>query len=141
MSNGFQVLVDSDAFVGRMYAEDAHHDRARQVFDDLHQERKPLVTTNLVVNEVATVLSFRRGQDLAIAFFRLVEEAKLPVIHITEELQQEAVEIFKEQHGRGTSVTDCANVAVIRRFNIPTIFSFDKVYSRDFGLQTATTND
>jgi predicted nucleic acid-binding protein len=35
-------------------------------------------------------------------------------------------------------VTDCANVAVARYFHIPTIFSFDKVYPKSFGLKLAS---
>ncbi|WP_162909888.1 hypothetical protein [Aggregatilinea lenta] len=40
----------------------------------------------------------------------------------------------------GTSVTDCANVAVIYFLNIPEIFSFDHVYSKSFPLKLAAHN-
>ena len=31
-NNQFQILVDSDAFVGRAYPDDAHHQRASEIF-------------------------------------------------------------------------------------------------------------
>src|SRR5688572_17290990 len=85
-NSDFQVLIDSDAFIGQMYPDDVHHDRAAQIFASLEEERGLLVTTSLVINETATVLSYRQGQPLARAFLELIEQARLPVIHITEEL-------------------------------------------------------
>jgi predicted nucleic acid-binding protein len=81
------------------------------------------------------VLSYRSGQSLARALLDSVERSQVPTIHITEELQSEAVALFRQQEGRGTSMVDCANVAVARRFAIPRIFSFDKFYKR-LGLPT-----
>ena|SRR5579864_3425884 len=137
MSSHFEVLVDSDAFVGRFYPKDAHFERASAIFAELEEKEYRAVTTSMVVAETATVLSHREGQELATDFLRKIEESKLPVIHITEALQQAATKVFVAQSKRGTSMTDCANVAVVHHFGIPTIFSFDKVYKRDFGLQMA----
>jgi predicted nucleic acid-binding protein len=52
-------------------------------------------------------------------------------------LEQEALAIFEQQTKKGTSVTDFANVAVVRQFDIATIFSFDRVYPQKFGLKLA----
>ncbi len=135
VTDEFQVLVDSDAFVGWIWPNDEHHNRVAQIFASLRGKRFRLVTTSMVVAEVATVLSHRDSQATARAF--LDQAAPYPVIHITEELQQAAVDIFRKQEQRGTSITDCANVAVMRKFNIPRIFSFDKIYFKSFGLKPA----
>jgi len=134
----FQTLVDSDAFIGRFYPDDAHHERALAIFDRLQQERRSIVTTNLVVMEVATVLSHRGGQALAVNFLDMVDAIKLPTIFIDERLQHRAFATFREQKARGTSVTDCANVVVMQFFKIPEILSFDRVYSKDFHLELAS---
>lgn len=133
----FHTLVDSDAFIGRFYPDDAHHERALATFDRLQQERRSIVTTNLVVMEVATVLSHRGGQALAVNFLDMVETIKLPTIFIDERLQHQAFVTFREQKARGTSVTDCANVVVMQFFKIPEILSFDRVYTKDFHLKLA----
>src|SRR5438552_3691219 len=125
-NSGDTVLVDSDAFVGLFYTADAHHQRASAILEGIKRKQSYLVTTSLVIAETATVLSHREGQDTARAFLDWSET--LPVIHISEELQKEALSLFKQQHNKGNSVVDCANVAVMKRFGIPTIFSFDKVY-------------
>ena len=131
----YQVLIDSDAFVGWLYAKDSHHAEASRIFTRLEDQRWVPVVTSLVVAEAATVLSHREGQPLARTFLDLAK--RYPVIHITRQLQQHALDLFQAQKARGTSVTDCANVVVMRQYQIPTIFSFDKVYPKAFGLKPA----
>jgi predicted nucleic acid-binding protein len=130
----FDVLVDSDAFVGRFYPDDAHHPRSLALFAECEQARLTLVVTSYVIAETATVLSNRSGQALARKFLSIIEGSRMPIIHINEELQQAALAVFKQQDQRGTSVTDCANVIVMQQLAIPKIFSFDAFYSKRFGL-------
>ena len=132
----FQVLIDSDAFAGRFYLKDAHHSHSLELFARFEKERRVLVTTNLVVAEVATVLSHRNGQALAVNFLDMVDNSQMPIIHLDEKLHQRALDTFRSQTARGTSVTDCSNVVVMDYFNIPEIFSFDRVYAKAFGLKT-----
>jgi len=133
-----QVLIDSDAFVGWMLAKDAHHQQTVQIFERLIEDQVAIATTNLVVGETATVLSHRQGQALAKTFLdQVIEASDFPIIFIDEDLHQQALDIFKQQTKRGISLTDCANVAVIQRFGITSIFSFDRFYTKEFGLNLA----
>jgi uncharacterized protein len=131
----YHALIDSDAFVGLLYEKDAHHKRATELFEELEKQKMILVTTNYIVAETATVLSNRQGQALARAFLKAVK--RIPMIHINEDLHQQSLALFEKQTKRGTSVVDCSNVVVMRRFGIPQIFSFDKVYAKDFRQQVA----
>ena len=131
----FHTLIDSDAFIGWLREADAHHKKAKAIFEKLKQASLVPATTSLVVAETATTLSARISQSLAKTFLDTVN--KFPVIHITEELQKEALEIFRKQKNKRISVVDCSNVAVVRRFKIPTIFSFDKFYFKRFDLKPA----
>ena len=138
MRTDFAVLVDSDGFVGRFYPNDAHYQRARDIFQSLRDQQLRLVTTSFVVAETATVLSHRQGQELARKFLEdFIGAGDFDVIHITEELQDAARQLFIQQTTKGTSMTDCANVVVMKNFAIPRIFSFDKVYAKHFHLQVA----
>ena len=130
----FNVLIDSDAFIGWLNEEDAHHQRVNELFELLQTQQAKFVTISLVVAETATVLSYKASQSLALAFLKIINRGNLPVIHINEGLQQASLEIFSEQTKRRTSVTDCANVAVMRKYEIPAIFSFDQGYVKQFNL-------
>lgn len=136
--NDIQVLIDSDAFVGLMLARDAHHARASAIFARLKADNVAAVTTSFVVAETATVLSHASGQALARTFLDdVISKPGFPVIFIDQALQDAAIAIFRALEQRATSLTDCANVAVIRQFEIPMIFSFDKVYPKQFGIPMA----
>src|SRR5260221_10957757 len=90
VSSRFDVLIDSDAFVGRYFPKDAHFQAASKFFETLEKKSSRIVTTSMVVAETATVLSHRQGQDLARTFLRAVQASRLPVIHIDEKLQSQA---------------------------------------------------
>lgn len=133
--NNFDVLVDSDAFVGWIVADDAHHEVASQIFDRMIKENKNIVTTSATIAETVTVLSYLVGQEPARQFLNgFLKEQRFPYIFIDEKLHQDALHIFSQQKRRGTSFNDCANVAVMQHFAIPYILSFDKVYQKDFEL-------
>jgi predicted nucleic acid-binding protein len=129
-----QVLIDSDAFVGRFFTQDTHFQRANALFDRLEREHTSLVTTSAVMGETVTVLSHRQGQALAVQFLTVIERSRLPVIHIDETLYQQGIALFKEQTHKGTSMTDCLNVVVMRQYHLESILSFDQGYPHRFGL-------
>lgn len=139
MSNGTQILVDSDAFVGLLLEKDAHHERSARLFAEIASQQVPILTTSFVVAETATVLSHRVGQELARIFLdEVIEQGRFPTVFVTEALQQQAIKIFKMQESRGTSMTDCVNVAIMQQLQISTIFSFDAFYPKTCNLDLLT---
>lgn len=129
-------FIDSDAFIGWMLARDAHHKQASILFERLKTRHAQATTTSFVVTETATVLSHAGGQALANTFLQeVIKRPQFSVVFIDETLYEAALDIFGRQTARGTSVADCANVAVMRQLAIPEILSFDKVYARDFALK------
>jgi predicted nucleic acid-binding protein len=136
MSNGTQILVDSDAFVGLLLEKDAHHERSARLFAEVASQGASIVTNSFVVSETATVLSHRVGQEVARLFLdEVIEQGRFPTVFVTEALHQQAIEIFKMQESRGTSMTDCVNVAIMQQLQISTIFSFDTFYSKRCNLK------
>lgn len=136
MKSDTQVLVDSDAFVGLLVKKDAHHEEASKLFSEIATQELPIVTTSFVIAETATVLSHRIGQELARIFLdEIIERGKFPTVFVTESLQQQATVIFKEQENKGTSMTDCVNVALMHQLQLSTIFSFDAFYAKKCNLQ------
>lgn len=132
-----QVLVDSDALVGWFVKTDAHHQRARAIFGYLKQRRLTPVVTNLVIAETATLFSRRQGQAQASRFLDFSQ--KLETVYITPELHHKTVQLMQAQTRPKTSFVDMANVVVMREVRIAHIFSFDRVYGKDFGLKLLET--
>ncbi len=133
----YDILIDSDAFVGLFIEHDAHHVNIQSQIQNFHQARRKLVTTSFVVAETATVISRIKGQEVARRFLTYIRSGGIPVIFIDEALQRAAEQVFVSQDNKSTSMVDCSNVAVIEAFHIPHILSFDQVYFKKFGLKQA----
>jgi predicted nucleic acid-binding protein len=129
-----RVLLDSDAVIGWLVEDDQHHERAVQLFDYILSEKMQPVVTNLMISECATWLSARVSQEVARAF--LQETEMLEIVYITEELHAETAAMFQQSQKHHTSFIDFANIVTMRHFRIPTIFAFDEVYRKTFGLKT-----
>lgn len=132
----FEVLVDCDAFVGFFFSNDAHHSACYTIFEQFSKDHTNLATTNYTIAETATVLSRHSGQPLARSFLDYVETGVFPIIYVDEMIQAQAISIFRDVENKKTSLFDCANVAVMRKFGISKIFSFDHIYSKRFHLPT-----
>lgn len=137
MPSDFDILVDSDAFTGLFVEYDAHHPLVTTAFERFLSEWQRLVTTSFVIAETATVISRLAGQSPARRFLTFVRSGNIPIIFIDEDLQDAGERIFIAQENKKTSMVDCTNVAVMERFHIPAIFSFDQVYFRKFHLKQA----
>src|SRR5262245_2197591 len=94
MQHDFDVLIDSDAFVGWLLPNDAHFANVSSIFANLEKTAQKLVTTSWVIAETATVLSVRDGQETARRFLQQVHAIQLPIIHISEELQEATTKLF-----------------------------------------------
>lgn len=129
-----QVFIDSSAFVAWLYENDAFHQDAVQKFAQIEKLLLTPCTSSFVIDETATVLSYRQGQDLARKFIDFAE--KLPMIFISEEIRQDVHKVFTEQKKKGTSIVDCSNVVVMRRLDISHIFTYDQIFSSHFHLST-----
>lgn len=135
MTGDYQVLVDSDAWVGWMAENDPHHQRAVNTFERLKESGSIIVTTSAVEGETATVLSYKYGAEASLKFLDKITTLKVPIIHIDQNLHNEALALFMNHSKRGTSYVDCTNLAVMATNDIPRIFSFDSFYFKDFGLK------
>lgn len=125
-----RLLADSDFLFGLLVPDDAHHQRAKEIWEKLIQQDHDFFVLNITIQETATVLSHKRGQLTAIVFIERLSELGLKKIDINIDLEKEGWVIFKTQVKKGTSFVDCANLAAINKFGIDGILSFDKFYPK-----------
>ncbi len=133
----FDILIDSDAFVGLFIEHDAHHSNMQTLMQGFAQKRRKLVTTSFVVAETATVISRIKGQKVARQFLVYVRSGVIPIIFIDESLQRASEQVFISEENKNTSMVDCSNVAVMEQFHIPQILSFDQFYFKKHQLPRA----
>lgn len=132
-----KILIDSDALFALYVASDIHHQKALEILQKLLVQNVELLTTSVVVQETATVISFRLGQTQAKDFLIRLNKIDIKQLFLGEKLAARAWRVFNDQNKKGTSFVDCANVAFCREMGISRVFSFDKIYRR-FNLQLLT---
>lgn len=125
-----KVLLDSDALFSLYVASDVHHKKARAVFEKLLQGENEFFITNLILQETATVLSYRFGQKQAVDFLKRFGKSGIGQIFVREKLTAKTWDIFQKQEKKGTSFIDCVNVAIYQEKGADQIMSFDKFYQR-----------
>ena len=71
------------------------------------------------------------GMKYAKNFYSSVFRMASEKIIMDEELENESWKIFLSQTKKGTSFVDCANLAVVEKYKLDGILSFDKFYPKD----------
>ena len=125
-----KLFLDSGAFIARALAKDQYHPVAVDTFRRLSEGDLPyrlLFTSNYVVDETATFLLYQQGPRPAIETLRRIRSSPtLRVLHVSEDVEGEADELFGRHASSGVSHTDCTTGVLMKRESIDTAFSFDR---------------
>lgn len=120
------VFVDSNYFIALYNASDSLHTKAASMAKSMIDRNVRLFISNYVVIEVLTVLSQRVGKQSAIlAMESLYNNEQIKMIHVTEELHQQSLDIFKVVKPKNVSLVDCSTLAVLNYANIRQLLTFD----------------
>lgn len=125
-----RILFDSDALFALYVVGDFHHVKAKETFKRLLKKEADFFVSNLVIQETATVLSYKLGQELALDFLKRFSKTGIKQVFVNQALEAKAWEVFKKQQKKGISFVDCASVVLYKDFKMDKIFSFDRFYKR-----------
>ena len=129
-----RLLADSDFLFGLFILTDPHYERAKSVWQDVVEKGMEIMALNLVIQEVVTVLSHKVSQQMAISFKEKFHLLEVGIVVVDEEVEVLAWKIFLQQHKKGTSFVDCANLAVIEKYKLDGIISFDMFYPKELRI-------
>ena len=124
------VLVDTSAWDALEDRSDSNHAAAVRYRAILRQERMPLYATNFVLDECYTLLLLNVGYARTVAFKRTIDRMQagriLTIVHISEELEKAAWEVFEQFNQDKTwSFTDCTTKVVMDSLGLQHVFAFD----------------
>lgn len=130
------VFVDTSAIVAVVVRREEHHTSALALFERLGEERRTLVTTNLVVAEMHAFVLSRSGRADARAALRWVDE-QFETIRTTVEDEVAGRVILDRYTDRDFSLTDAVSFAVMDRLRLRAVFAFDRHFAQ-YGLDVLT---
>jgi predicted nucleic acid-binding protein len=118
------IFVDTSFWAALTGKADQRHGDAVQLFE--RYGAQPLVTSNQVRGETWTLLRRRRGHRDAVAFLELVEQsARLSIVSVPAELEQEALRWLRRHDEREYSFVDATSFALMRSLKIRDALTFD----------------
>ena len=125
-----EVFVDAVAWVAVVDRGDTHHEAAVAFHRRMMKERRPFVTTNLVIAEAHALILRYGGYRAAMSFLASVRPApRLVKVFADEALEAEAESILASYADQDFSVADAVSFAVMRQRQIEEAFTFDSHFS------------
>lgn len=135
----YKLFIDATAWINFVLIGEPHHEKAVAFMNQCLKERKALFTSNDIIDETVTRLRYRVNLKVAEDFFALFKEnLKLGVLTqlwIDEVIQLEAWRLLKKFHEHKLSLTDATSIALIERFHLDGIVTFDSDFKK-IGIHT-----
>jgi len=124
------IFVDTGAWIALEDVHDKNHVVAAKFREELSAEKECFVTTSYVLDETYTFLLIHISYEKAVYFHdrikRMEESSLLEIIHITEQLEEDAWMIFERfNRDKIWSFTNCTSKAVMDLSQINEVFTFD----------------
>jgi uncharacterized protein len=124
--SGRAIFVDSSGWIALLHNRDSLHPQAKRVYDDLMRSRTTLVTTSLVLVEVAGVLAAPHLRGLAAELERRYRQAEIDqLVWIDENAYRRGWHIYCERSDKEWSLVDCISFVIMRDLGLHQVFGAD----------------
>lgn len=121
-----QIFADANGWIALNSKRDQLHHTTAEINKELLQSGHRYVTTNFVLDETYTGLLTKVGHFAAVNFGERIRGARtVHIIHITEDIEEEAWKLFKQYSDKDFSFTDCTSFVVMHQLNLTEAFTND----------------
>ncbi|GIV18934.1 MAG: DNA-binding protein [Armatimonadota bacterium] len=121
-----KVFVDTVAWIALVNRDDNLHEPARQRLQSLFTERAQLVTTELVLIELANALAMPGRRSQAYQFVQSLRQlSMIQIVGMAEELLAEGWQLYGAREDKAWSLVDCVSFVVMQREGIREAFTAD----------------
>lgn len=124
------VFVDTSAFFALLDEHDRWHADATRRFTAVTDQRRPLVTSNLVVAETYALARAALGHSVAM---RWLDSLNLNLVFQAESDHEQVRALLARYSDKDFSYTDATSFVLMERLGIPRAFTFD-VHFRQYGV-------
>jgi uncharacterized protein len=128
---GVPLLLDSGFAIALVLKADQHHAKARSIWQRITSERRPLVTTTFVLDEIVTFLNSRGEHELAVdTGNQLMDSPAIEMIDVNLPLVQEAWRYFVNHCDKSYSLTDSISFVIMSKRNMVESLTFDRHFTQ-----------
>lgn len=121
-----RIFADTNGWIALNSKRDQLHDVAVKVNRELLAAGYRYVTTNFVLDETYTGLLLKVQHLAAVDFGERIRNSRMvQIIHLIEDIENEAWKLFKQYSDKTFSFTDCTSFVVMRQLNLVEAFTSD----------------
>ncbi len=131
-----EVFLDTAYAIALSVETDAHHQQAETLAETLEENQTYLVTTRAVLLEIGNALSKIRYRKAAVELLEALEQdEQVKIIPLTEELYQQAFQLFRKRSDKEWGLVDCISLIVMQNRGISEALTTDQHFEQA-GFQT-----
>ena len=125
------VFIDTSALIALYVKNDDFHFKAISYWEKAKRANYKFLISNFIFEELTTWLCYKKNKQSAMhaGNYLLANEDILPIKPVLPEDEKEAWKLFCKLPER-LSFTDCTSFAIMRRFRIKSVFTFDKHFAK-----------
>ncbi|OIO88425.1 MAG: hypothetical protein AUK03_16240 [Anaerolineae bacterium CG2_30_64_16] len=125
-----EVFVDAGAWIAVINQRDEYHAEAVAFHERLLREKRPLVTTNLVIAEAYAIIRRYSGYHPAIGFLDSIRQSsRLTRIYSDAVLEVEAEKTLRRYTDQDFSLADAVSFLIMQQHHITEAFAFDSHFA------------
>lgn len=124
------VFADTSFLFAYMVERDALNADAGTIYESVVGARRRIVTSNLVMIELHSLMTRRVSASFATMALLTLEASSLRIIRATEDDEIRARNILRQYTDKGFSLLDATSFVVMERLGIDTALSFDRHFAQ-----------
>ncbi len=120
------VFLDTSGLIALTDTDDFWHSRAVRVWQDLLLQKRRLVTTSLILIELADGLAKVHFRSVAIQLKDALSSSQnVELIQVDERLEAASWQLFRERSDKEWGMTDCASFSLMTERGLSDVFGLD----------------
>ena len=125
------VFLDTSGLVGVVNNDDQWHAQAEKVWSELLDSSVGIVTTSLVLVELADGLSRLSHREMAIQTIEALRHwDQLTIVQSDFHLEAKAWQLYCDRVDKEWGMTDCVSMTVMEQQEIQEVFTADKHFEQ-----------
>jgi len=126
-----EVFLDTAYAIALSVESDQHHERAEELAEYLESGQVRLVTTRAVLLEIENALSKKRYRKAVVELLDALEEdSQIEIVSLTDELYQQAFELFRNRPDKEWGLVDCVSLVVMQKRGITEALTTDEHFEQ-----------
>ena len=112
-------------------ASDEDHDRAEGLAEQLEARQTRLITTRAILLEIGNALSKKRYRKAAVELLDTLEQdPQIEIVPLSEELSEQALELFRNRPDKQWSLVDCVSFIVMQERGLTEALTTDEHFEQ-----------